>query len=152
MRPLGCFLWKRVILFKIDAGNGSPPGPTYFGMSDFWFFRSLGLFLEIMFTVVPGSSKFSLAAGSQFTLPLCRIFGVTGGLSVSLLKASDNTLMLTSVSKHSQHKWSLLYYTICITNWLCCFCICTKHLWAISIICSWGTIKETTNRKYVHSF
>jgi hypothetical protein len=61
-------------------------------------------------------------------------------------------LMLTSVSKHSQHKWSLLYYTICITNWLCCFCICTKHLWAISIICSWGTIKETTNRKYVHSF
>jgi hypothetical protein len=87
----------------MDAGNGSPPGPKYLGMSGFRFFGCLGLFLETMFTIVPGSSKFSLADRSQFTLPLRFIFGVTGGLSASLLKASDNTFMLTSVSKQSQN-------------------------------------------------
>jgi hypothetical protein len=142
MRPLGCFLWNRVILFNVDSGSGSPPGPTYVGRSDFWLFRSLGFFLEIMVTVLSDSSKFSLAAGSQFTLPLRCIFGVAGGLSVSLLKASDKTLILTSVSKHSQNLLSVYIKQLVLYKLPYCFCICRKDVYVINKFCSHRTQRQ----------
>jgi hypothetical protein len=61
-----------------------------------------------MVTLVPDSSNFSLAAGSQFTVPLYCVFGVIGGLSVSLLNASDKTATFTSTK--NVHKFVDILY------------------------------------------